>query len=168
MKRISLLIAILATFINGYTQSISPVVIATSGDYFSTANYSISWTLGETLIETYSVPNQFLTQGFHQPQLLSNDTVINDPVYDFFNGFSPNGDNFNDWWRIPILDKYQTNTVTIINRWGNEVWNTHNYDNKQNVFTGHNKHGNELPEGTYFYLIKYNQIEKHGWVFIKR
>lgn len=168
MKSIVLLISAIVAFISGYSQSTSPVIIATSGDYFATSSYSVSWTLGETVIETYANTNIFLTQGFHQPILLSNDTVVNDQVYDFFNGFSPNGDNLNDWWRIPILDKYQTNTVNIFNRWGSEVWSTHNYDNQQNVFTGRNKHGNELLEGTYFYVIKYNQTEKHGWVFIKR
>ena len=48
-------------------QSTSPDVIATSGDYFSNANYSVAWTLGETMGETYSSVNNYLTQGFNQP-----------------------------------------------------------------------------------------------------
>ena len=48
-------------------QSASPDVIASSGDYFSNANYSMAWTLGEVMTETYSPANNFFTQGFHQP-----------------------------------------------------------------------------------------------------
>lgn len=48
-------------------QSTSPNVIASTGDYFSNANYSVAWTLGETMGETYSSAGNFLTQGFHQP-----------------------------------------------------------------------------------------------------
>ena len=50
-----------------HAQSTSPDVIASSGDYFSNANYSVAWTLGEAMGETYSSANNFLTQGFHQP-----------------------------------------------------------------------------------------------------
>ena len=48
-------------------QSAAPDVIATSGDYFSNASYSLAWTLGESMGETYSSTNNFLTQGFNQP-----------------------------------------------------------------------------------------------------
>ncbi len=51
-------------------QSTSPDVIATSGDYYSSAGGSVSWTLGEIMGETYSSINNRLTQGFQQPKLL--------------------------------------------------------------------------------------------------
>jgi gliding motility-associated-like protein len=88
--------------------------------------------------------------------------------YDFYNGFSPNGDGKNDYWNIPILDYFAENNVTIINRWGNEVWITENYDNLINRFEGKNVNGDELSDGTYFYILEYNNEEKRGWVFIKR
>ena len=50
-----------------FAQSISPDVIITTGDYFFNATYSVAWTLGETMGETYSKPTDFLTQGFNQP-----------------------------------------------------------------------------------------------------
>jgi gliding motility-associated-like protein len=87
---------------------------------------------------------------------------------DFYNGFSPNNDGSNDYWNIPILNYFADNKVTIINRWGNEVWLTKNYDNEINRFEGKNKNGDELSDGTYFYIIKYGEEEKRGWVFIKR
>jgi gliding motility-associated-like protein len=87
---------------------------------------------------------------------------------DFYNGFSPNSDGKNDYWNIPILNYYAENKVTIINRWGNEVWITENYDNEINRFEGKNTNGEELADGTYFYIIEYGEEEKRGWVFIKR
>jgi len=168
MKRIVLFIGAWMAFIPAFSQSLSPVVISANGDYFFNSTYSVAWTLGEVVSETYSGSNVYLTQGFHQPNFFKNDTLPNDPPFEFYNGFSPNGDGYNDWWKIPMLDKYKNNTVKIINSWGNEVWFTTNYDNKLNVFEGRNMNGNDLPDGTYFYIIQYNHTEKRGWVFIKR
>ncbi len=86
----------------------------------------------------------------------------------FYNGFSPNGDGKNDYWRIPFLLKFPANTVTIVNRLGEVVWKASNYDNANIRFNGENMNGTELPDGTYFYIIKYNNEEKTGWVIIKR
>lgn len=143
-------------------QSLSPVVVASQGDYFFSPNVSVAWTVGEVMSETYSISNHFLTQGFHQPNSMS------EISFDFFNGFSPNGDGINDWWNIPALSYYSINSVEIINRWGSQVWRIDNYDNKNIVFRGENMKGEDLPDGTYYYTIKYNNIEKRGWVFIKR
>ena len=51
----------------GYSQSITPQVIASAGDHFeASSGHSLSWTMGELAIETYSASDQVLTQGFHQ------------------------------------------------------------------------------------------------------
>jgi len=66
MKKIILLIACMAG--TGYTfaQSVRPEVIATTGDYYTSTNNSMSWTLGECITETYSTKDNTLTQGFQQ------------------------------------------------------------------------------------------------------
>ncbi len=87
---------------------------------------------------------------------------------EFFNGFSPNGDGVNDKWDIPLLTNYPDNQVLILNRWGDEVWLGINYDSKNVVWSGQNMKGENLPDGTYYYTISYNQQDKQGWVFIKR
>jgi gliding motility-associated-like protein len=94
--------------------------------------------------------------------------VFNDMSLDFYNGFSPNGDGHNDDWQIPVLNYNSNNTVVIINRWGDEVWKGINYDNKTIVWTGKNMIGNNLPDGNYYYIIKYGNAEKRGWVFVER
>ena len=159
-----LLLVLTAIFACKYSnaQSLAPTVVSSQGNYFLSSTVSVAWTLGEVMSETYSSTNHFLTQGFHQPNPPS------EVYYEFFNGFSPNGDGINDWWKIPILSKYPNNSVIIINRWGDEVWKKDNYDNKNVVFRGQNMNGEDLPDGTYYYIIQYNNIEKRGWVFIKR
>jgi gliding motility-associated-like protein len=87
---------------------------------------------------------------------------------EFYNGFSPNGDGKNDGWNIPMLNAYPNNSVLIINRWGSEVWQGTNYDSKSVIWNGQNMNGQDLPDGTYYYIISYNNQEKRGWVVIKR
>jgi len=62
------------------------------------------------------------------------------------NVFTPNGDGVNDYFFIPGLDTYSENEITIINRWGNVVYEKKNY---QGDWTG-----NGLPEGTYYYVLR--------------
>lgn len=86
----------------------------------------------------------------------------------FYNALSPNGDGVNDYWMIPALNKYPQNEVVVINRYGSEVWKAQGYDNSSTKFTGTNQRGDALPDGTYFYVITYNNTKKEGWVAIKR
>lgn len=65
-----------------YAQSLSPEVIATAGDHFSANGAQLSWTIGESVIETYSSGGSAqLTQGFHQTNLII--TAVDDPVTGF-------------------------------------------------------------------------------------
>ncbi len=66
MKKNVLFILCLFFIIKGFTQDLNPEVIATSGEYFSGANGSLSWTIGEPVIETVTGVNAILTQGFQQ------------------------------------------------------------------------------------------------------
>jgi len=98
----------------------------------------------------------------------SNEVTVTVNVSAFYDGISPNGDGINDWWNIPMLNCYPTNTVLIINRWGSEIWSCSNYDNNNVKWSGKDMNGIDMPDGTYYYIIKYNDTEKRGWVFIKR
>jgi gliding motility-associated-like protein len=69
---------------------------------------------------------------------------------------SPDGDNINDFLYIEGISGFPVNHVKIIDRNGGNVFETDNYDNKANVFTGKAKNGNKLPGGTYFYIVDYN------------
>ncbi len=76
-----------------------------------------------------------------------------------YNAVSPNGDNKNDYLyleHIDLLPATIQNHVRIFNRWGDEVFQVDNYNNRDRVFTGNNKNGNKLPSGTYFYKISFS------------
>lgn len=50
-------------------QSITPQVVASAGEHFSSGTSQLSWTLGETMIETVDDGSNIITQGFHQTLL---------------------------------------------------------------------------------------------------
>ena len=55
-------------FSSVFSQTVTPDVIAAQGDFNTSTAGSVSWTLGEISIETYSVSTNYLTQGFQQPK----------------------------------------------------------------------------------------------------
>jgi gliding motility-associated-like protein len=70
-------------------------------------------------------------------------------------GFSPNADGINDMVVIRGIDYYPGNSITIFNRWGNKVFEASPYTNNwdgTNSF-GITIGGDELPVGTYFYIL---------------
>ena len=75
----------------------------------------------------------------------------------FPNVFSPNNDGNNDTWVVKNLNKYADNDLTIINRWGNEVYKTKSYQNNWN--------GNGLSEGTYYYIVRATMCDGKDKVF---
>lgn len=68
-----------------------------------------------------------------------------------YSGFSPNGDNLNDFWRIDGIEAFPANEVRIYNRWGDLVFEEKGYQN-QRAWDGASR-GAPLPDGTYFYVI---------------
>ncbi len=62
------------------------------------------------------------------------------------NVITPNGDGFNDTWVLKNLSYYDEHEVTVINRWENKVLQTGGYQNDWQ--------GDNLPDGTYFYIIR--------------
>jgi len=73
-------------------------------------------------------------------------------VYD---GISPNGDGYNDFWEIEDIEKYPDADIEIYNRWGSLLFRTKGdaYNDKKWDGT-HN--GALLPIGTYYYIINLN------------
>jgi hypothetical protein len=49
-------------------------------------------------------------------------------------------------------------------------WEVSDYDNDNNVFTGLNTNGKELPSGTYFYKIEFSggRESETGYLSLKR
>lgn len=65
------------------------------------------------------------------------------------NTFTPNGDGINDLWNILHLARYPGATIDIFNRYGVKLYGTVGYDNPWDG----KYQGEDLPVGTYFYII---------------
>jgi hypothetical protein len=91
-------------------QTTSPDVVSSSGAYFSNANASLSWTLGELATETLANGGNILTQGFQQPVPVSI-TGINLDLLVYlegpFNG-TQMGNALNTQNQIPLAQPYNT------------------------------------------------------------
>lgn len=63
-------VVVICILFYGYAkaQNLSPEVFTSSGDYYTSADASLSWTIGEDLTETYVKSFAILTQGFQQPE----------------------------------------------------------------------------------------------------
>jgi len=87
-----------------------------------------------------------------------------------FNGFSPNGDDVNETFTILGIDRFPNARVYVYNRWGNQVYfKDGGYQNIRGVAFDGTWEGQELPDGTYFYMIDTNDGEKiTGYVQIHR
>ena len=84
-------------------------------------------------------------------------------VFEIYNGITPDGDGFNDFFWIQGISAFPENNVKIFNRWGILIFETDGYEEFAggNVFTGDADarlmiEGDRLaPTGTYFYVITF-------------
>ncbi|MDR6843321.1 gliding motility-associated C-terminal domain-containing protein, partial [Flavobacterium granuli] len=114
--------------------------------------------------------------------LVGNDPTVFDLsgcIIKVFNAVSPNGDGMNDRFYIQGLECYTDNTVSIFNRWGVLVFERDHYNNTDIVFVGLSegrstiKNSDGLPEGTYYYVIKYkdsksNPHQEVGYLYLSK
>ncbi|OQX74286.1 MAG: hypothetical protein B6D61_11720 [Bacteroidetes bacterium 4484_249] len=109
MKHITITIAWLLS-LTVAAQSTSPDVIASSGEYYENANNSISYTLGEIAVETYSNGSNILTQGFQQPVSVAITGIDLDLLVYLEGPFSGSQMNttLNSEGEIPLSQPYNT------------------------------------------------------------
>lgn len=77
-------------------------------------------------------------------------------------GISPNNDGKND--RFDLIGM-NAGRVSIFNRYGEQVFSKDNY---RNEWIGQSDNGNELPTGTYYYVIEAGGQSQTGWVYVNR
>ncbi|GAA0871816.1 hypothetical protein GCM10009117_09620 [Gangjinia marincola] len=105
-----------------------------------------------------------------------NDNIDNLEVR-VFNVITPNMDGENDFFLIENIENF-TNDVQIYNRWGVLVYDANGYNNSSVRFDGVSdgratlNEGDELPVGTYFYLINYSgnnlSDQLSGYLYLTR
>lgn len=85
---------------------------------------------------------------------------------------TPDGDGFNDYWKITNLENYPDNRVTVFDRWGSVLYKSSHYDNQSVVWNGTNKDNNPLPTGTYFYVLEITygrqKVKREGFIELVR
>ncbi|MEQ8574719.1 MAG: gliding motility-associated C-terminal domain-containing protein, partial [Fulvivirga sp.] len=92
------------------------------------------------------------------------------PPLEIFNVVTTQQNGKHDFLEIRNIEFYESNKVFIYNRWGNEVFKTANYNNTDNSFIGNTTGGDELPDGTYYYVIELNGGEtvENGFFLLRR
>jgi gliding motility-associated-like protein len=85
----------------------------------------------------------------------------------FYSGLTPNNDQVNDIWIIDGLPD-EGGKVTIVNRWGDEVWSSDSYDNEVNVWKGNNMSIEELPASVYFYIAEIGGEVYKGFIELSK
>jgi gliding motility-associated-like protein len=158
---------------------ISNIDLLKPGSYL-TANSTDSINI-KLLIENASIEGDYnntaimktLTD-FGLLDIISNDTVVNkiglvNRISTKFNvpniplnipeGFSPNNDGIDDTWIIKHSFDVKLD-VKVINRWGNEVYANPDYKNDWRGKGLKNFLGEDLPEGTYYFIV--HTIDKKG------
>jgi len=96
-----------------------------------------------------------------------------------YNAVTPDGSDESNKLLIQGLECYSDSSIEIFNRWGVLVFEKEHYNNDDNVFRGLSEgritieKSQELPSGTYFYLLRYkdsqsNAFEKSGYLYLNR
>ena len=105
-----------------------------------------------------------LPPGFYRAEFLTTQFCYGEAVGEVktevrsYNLVSSNADNENDSWVIDCISNYPKNNVKVFNRYGIKVYEADGYNNIDKVFRGIGENGlysfgNDLPDGTYFYII---------------
>ena len=69
MKSVVLSFMFLIFWNYSFSQSLSPTLISSAGDYADGGDIRLSYSVGEIAVTTLTSDNLVLTQGFHQPEL---------------------------------------------------------------------------------------------------
>jgi len=93
-----------------------------------------------------------------------------DPAVFVPEGFSPNGDGFNDFFVIIGIEDYPGTELLILNRQGVTVYHSTNYNNNwDGTPNDGGVIGGILPEGTYYYVLDFGEGSvKKGFLYLNR
>jgi gliding motility-associated-like protein len=88
------------------------------------------------------------------------DSIVVTVLFDYdvviSNLMTPNGDGYNDNWTISNIEYHPNTEVVIVNREGQQVFKSESYNNDWDG----TRSGKILPDGTYYYIIKFENDTK--------
>ena len=149
-----------------------PLVLTATPDNYDISEVSISWYQDGAELSETGLTLSVLTGGYYEIEVMFNDTgctsILGQEVVTLENcvfpqAISPNGDGYNDSFDLSSFDVQK---LEVFNRYGALVYSQSNYTNQ---WHGQSDSGDELPVGTYFYAIKYQDGKEYvAWVYINR
>lgn len=128
-----------------------------NGDYYNTSVATVNTNLGifnVTSNDPIANPTNTITR-------IATKFIIPEVNVVVSGGFSPNNDGIDDTWIVKRPYGTQV-SVKVFNRWGNEVYSNANYQNDWRGLGVSNFIGQNVPEGTYFYIVE--AIEMNGTI----
>jgi gliding motility-associated-like protein len=93
---------------------------------------------------------------------LRNESITLDRIFcGIQKGISVNNDNNNDFFDLRLLD---VKNLSIYNRYGMKIYSKNQYKDE---WKGQSDNGDALPDGTYYYIIEFNNGSeaKTGWIY---
>jgi gliding motility-associated-like protein len=135
-----------------------------------TPPYTILWSNGqpEERIENLYAGRYSVVATDYNGCSIADTVKLKQPVMlEMPSGYSPNGDNKNDFFIVHGIEAFPNNVITVYNRWGNVVYTKDNYNNEWN---GEDMAGSALPDATYYVVLKVNggEITLTGYVDLRR
>lgn len=141
MKKITFLIVGMLYLANGFGQQL----ITPMGNNIQNERGSISFSVGEIAVHTMKNTKEVVTQGFQQPNFITLE-LLN---LEYANGIMLDANDENGVFSIKGIDEYPDNQLTILNRWGDVVYQAQPYQNDWNGY-----HNNQaLPQATYYFIF---------------
>ena len=136
----------------------SGTVVGTNADTFNVSEY-VRNNPSTTFPTTFTVTIVTIPEGCTDTTTFN----VSTSICTIQKGISPNGDGDNDTFDLRGLNVKQ---LEIFNRYGAKVYSFTNYTNQ---WAGQSNKGQELPDGTYYYVIDQNNGEtKTGWIYINK
>ena len=134
----------------------SGAVVSTTGNTFNVTEYLAG-------ISNPSFPMDFVVKVTSAAGCQNTHTfTVQAALCSIPKGISPNNDGKNDRFD---LTGFSISKLEIFNRYGRKVYSRSNYSNE---WVGQDNNANELPTGTYYYMIETGSESKTGWVYINR
>lgn len=128
----------------------------------ATNPYQVAWSPSESLrpgsspLRPVAAPTKTtvytLSAGLPGCRNTSQVRVVVRPFVRIPNAFTPNSDGRDDTWQIERIENFPANQVSILNRWGNPIFETSGYS-RSNEWSGL-INGQPAPVGTYYYVVK--------------
>jgi len=105
----------------------------------------------EGIVDNYLVTLIVTNDAGCQDSIAKEVSVVSDVLLFAPNAFTPDGDKFNETWRVYIdgIDIYNFD-LFIFNRWGEVIWESHNPEGEWDGTYG----GKVVPEGMYIWTLR--------------